>query len=41
LSDWQRYEPKFWKIRPIHIPTVPKAGLVPAISPAVTPASKS
>ena len=21
LGDWHRYEPKFWKIRPIHVPT--------------------
>jgi glutamate synthase domain-containing protein 2/glutamate synthase domain-containing protein 1/glutamate synthase domain-containing protein 3 len=41
LSDWQRHEPKFWKIRPIHIPTVPKPGLVPTIASTVIPASKS
>ena len=34
LADWHRYEPKFWKVRPIHIPTA----LKPA--PVSTPAAE-
>jgi len=41
LGDWHRYEPKFWKIRPIHIPTAPKLALVPITAVAETPATKS
>jgi glutamate synthase domain-containing protein 3 len=41
LGDWPRYEPKFWKIRPIHIPTAPKLILDPAPAAAETPAAKS
>ncbi len=41
LGDWHRYEPKFWKIRPIHFPTASKPALVPAGAAAETPATKS
>jgi glutamate synthase (NADPH/NADH) large chain len=41
LGDWHRYERKFWKIRPIHIPTVPKTSLLPATAGAEAPATKS
>jgi glutamate synthase domain-containing protein 2/glutamate synthase domain-containing protein 1/glutamate synthase domain-containing protein 3 len=39
LSDWNRYESKFWKIRPIGLPPAPKPAL--AIAPAVETAAKS
>ena len=32
LGDWHRYEPKFWKVRPIYIPAAPKP--VPVSTPA-------
>ncbi|HZC59298.1 MAG TPA: glutamate synthase large subunit, partial [Chthoniobacterales bacterium] len=41
LGDWHQYEPKFWKIRPIHVPTVPKANLVPPRAAEETPAARS
>ena len=41
LGDWQRYEPKFWKIRPIHIPAVPKPVLTSEPAAEETPATKS
>jgi glutamate synthase domain-containing protein 3 len=41
LGDWHRYEPKFWKIRPLHIPTAPKPLLVPAAVAEETSATKS
>jgi glutamate synthase (NADPH/NADH) large chain/glutamate synthase (ferredoxin) len=41
LGDWHRYEPKFWKIRPIHIPTAPKADVVPPRAAEETPAARS
>ena len=41
LGDWHRYEPKFWKIRPIHFPTTPKPALVPAGAAPETSATKS
>jgi glutamate synthase domain-containing protein 2/glutamate synthase domain-containing protein 1/glutamate synthase domain-containing protein 3 len=41
LGDWHRYEPKFWKIRPIHIPTTPKVDVVPPRAAEETPAARS
>jgi glutamate synthase domain-containing protein 3 len=41
LGDWHRYEPKFWKIRPINIPTVPKPALVAPPSAERTSVTKS
>ena len=41
LGDWHRYEPKFWKIRPIHVPTAPKADLVPPRAAEETPAARN
>jgi glutamate synthase (NADPH/NADH) large chain/glutamate synthase (ferredoxin) len=40
LGDWQRYEPKFWKIRPIHIPAVPKPTLTSEPAAEETPVTK-
>ena len=41
LGDWHRYESKFWKIRPIDIPAVPKPVLVPAASHEKTSVTKT
>ena len=41
LGDWHSYEPKFWKIRPINVPTAPKAEVVPPLAPEETPTAKS
>ena len=41
LGDWDRYEPKFWKIRPIHIPAAPKPTLAPVRAAEETSATKS
>ncbi len=41
LGDWHRYESKFWKIRPIHIPTAPKVDVVPPRAAEETPVAKS
>ena len=41
LGDWQQYEPKFWKIRPIHLPPVPKPPVVQAPAAEETSATKS
>jgi glutamate synthase domain-containing protein 2/glutamate synthase domain-containing protein 1/glutamate synthase domain-containing protein 3 len=41
LGDWHRYEPKFWKVRPIHIPTAPKPASVSAPAAEETSAAKS
>jgi len=41
LGDWGRYEPKFWKIRPIHIPAPPKPALTPVRAAEETSAPKN
>ena len=41
LGDWDRYEPKFWKIRPTHIPAAPKPVLAPVRAAEETSATKS
>jgi glutamate synthase domain-containing protein 3 len=40
LGDWHRYEPKFWKVRPIHIPPAPKPAPVSAPAAEETSATK-
>src|SRR4029077_3025331 len=39
LSDWNRYQSNFWKIRPISLPPVPKQAL--AVAAAMETAAKS
>ncbi|MBV9128966.1 MAG: glutamate synthase subunit alpha, partial [Verrucomicrobia bacterium] len=41
LGDWHQHESKFWKIRPIHIPTAPKPLPVAAAAAEETSATKS
>jgi glutamate synthase domain-containing protein 2/glutamate synthase domain-containing protein 1/glutamate synthase domain-containing protein 3 len=41
LGDWHQYESKFWKIRPIDIPIVPKPALAVAPSPEKTSVTKT
>jgi glutamate synthase (ferredoxin) len=41
LTDWHRYEPRIWKVRPIHIPTPPKPQPVPPRAAEEAPAAKS
>jgi glutamate synthase (NADPH/NADH) large chain/glutamate synthase (ferredoxin) len=41
LGDWHRYEAKFWKIRPISLPTAPKADVVPPRAAEEAAAAKS
>src|SRR6202035_917669 len=41
LGDWDRYEPNFCMIRPIHMPAAPKPALVPAHAEEETSATKS
>jgi glutamate synthase domain-containing protein 3 len=40
LGDWHRYESKFWKVRPIHIPPAPKPAPVSAPAAEETSAAK-
>jgi glutamate synthase (NADPH/NADH) large chain/glutamate synthase (ferredoxin) len=41
LADWHRYESKFWKIRPIEVPAVPKPAVVVAPSLEKTSVTKA
>jgi glutamate synthase domain-containing protein 3 len=41
LGDWHSYEAKFWKIRPINVPPVPKAEIVKPRAAEETPTAKS
>jgi glutamate synthase (ferredoxin) len=41
LGDWHRYESKFWKIRPIDVPAVPKPAVMVAPSPEKTSVTKA
>jgi glutamate synthase (NADPH/NADH) large chain/glutamate synthase (ferredoxin) len=41
LGDWHRHEQKFWKIRPINIPTAPKADFVPPRAAEETSVARS
>jgi glutamate synthase domain-containing protein 2/glutamate synthase domain-containing protein 1/glutamate synthase domain-containing protein 3 len=41
LTDWHHYEPKIWKVRPIHMPAPPKAEPVPPPAAEEAPAAKS
>jgi glutamate synthase domain-containing protein 3 len=41
LSDWNRYQSNFWKIRPINLPPVPRPAVVTPAVEATTSVAKS